>query len=185
MNHSKKQKLYLLVTIIGIAFLAVIGYFAYAYHGNDDTSHSGQSTSDSEAINFSKPTDDEISEGQEAKKNDYEHNNDSESNPQGKKNISIGIAFASFDANEDVVDIRAFTPDIIEGDGVCTATLTRESITVEETSKAFIDFSSSQCEPIAISRDRFNTGGAWKLIVSYSSSTSTGLSAPMTVELPE
>jgi hypothetical protein len=95
--------------------------------------------------------------------------------------VGVGIASAGLYNNQ--VEVRAFVTDVIEGGGTCTATFTKNNRTVTESSEAFIDASTSQCRPIIIDRSRFSEAGTWSVVVTYTSSTSKGESAPIEVSL--
>lgn len=170
-----------------IAFLVLGGYFVYAYTTKSAwpfKQATQTSSASSDGINYSPPTKQEAESSQDAKKDAYD--DDNKVTPQqesNKRTVSVGIAFADYDPEEDAIDVRAFTPDVIEGDGTCTATFTKTGSTVTESSKAFVDFSSSQCQPILIPKSRFSAGGTWKLTVSYDSSKSSGVSPAMDIEI--
>jgi len=97
-----------------------------------------------------------------------------------KKTVGVGIASAG--PVETNVEVRAFVTDVIEGSGTCTATFKKGAITVTASSQAFIDVSTSQCEPIRIDASRFEKG-TWNLVVSYTSPTSNGASETLEVSL--
>lgn len=125
----------------------------------------------------------EAEESQEAKRN----NDDSrattpEKDEAGKSVVSVGIAFA--DINGGVLEVRAFTPSVVEGDGTCIAVLSRSGVTVSETSSGFIDSTTTQCEPIRISLEKFDQPGTWNLAVQYESARSQGLSETREVTIP-
>lgn len=185
---QKRNKTPLIATLITVAVLIVAagGYFTYAYMTKSIWPFYETTQTSSDGINYSAPTEQEEEASQDAKKNNTQQTN-TDSNTSGdtttKRAVSVGIAFAAYDVDEKAVDVRAFTPDVIEGDGTCTATFTLDGRTVTATSKAFVDSSSSQCEPILVPESKFEVKGVWKLSVSYSSSKSTGVSPTMDVKV--
>jgi len=185
---QKRNKITLALLVSAATLLVAGGYLAYAYNtknmwpfANNPTPT--EETESTDNVNYSPPTGQEVESGQDTKKDTYNQNTSKPDENTNKQTVSVGIAFADFDAEENAVDIRAFTPDIIEDDGTCTATLVQGDNTVSQSSKAFIDFSSSQCEPILIPTSRFPAKGIWKLTVSYNSSKNSGVSPTMDVEV--
>lgn len=184
-KQNKKRRLTLIALLIA-ALVLVLGYFSFAYITKNAWPFIQDTQTNSDNINYSPPTDQEVKDSQNGKKNSNQQVDGGATAPKpnsSKNKVSVGIAFASYDVDEKAVDVRAFTPDVIEGDGTCTATLTRGATTVSQSSKAFIDSSSSQCQPILIPESRFDTKGVWKLIVTYTSSKSSGSSPSMDVEI--
>lgn len=98
-----------------------------------------------------------------------------------KTTVQVGVASAAVIGTN--VEIRAFMSGIIEGTGTCTATLTNGNEVVTGSSVAFIDASTSQCEPISIALSEFTNSGTWKVNVSYSSETHEGTSDELEIEL--
>lgn len=182
---QKRSRKLLPLIIISAVVLAGLGYFGYAYATKDAWPFEAQ-TADTmtteDGINYSPPTEQELNDSQDGKKNSASQDENNSSSSASTR-VSIGIAYAGYDEEEGMIDIRAFTTDVVEGTGTCTATLTKDGKTVTRTSKAFVDSSSSQCEPILINTGDFPSGGTWDLTVSYKSDTSSGVSASMKVEV--
>lgn len=179
-TQQKNGKKIFLIVLIATLLVAVGGYFAYAAVSQQVwpfTSSSNTQTTDDDT-NYAPPTEQEIRDSQDGKKNSGEQENQTP-----PANVSVGISFAGYDDGEGVIDIRAFTTDVIEGDGTCRATLTLNGQEVTRESKAFVDSSSSQCEPIQISLADFPAGGTWKLVVDYQSGSHSGSSSTVEVEV--
>jgi len=185
-NSSRK------IILLFIVFTLLIGGFVYGivaknkdlwpFMANKSNSPTSESNSATDSINYNPPTDQEIQEGQDAKKRIIESSEEDEtSSVSTKTTVGVGVAFA--DIVDGKLEIRAFTPNIIEGDGLCTAELKKDGATVTESSLAFIDSTTSQCRPIYISVDRFQSEGVWSLIVSYESETSIGESPSMEINI--
>lgn len=125
---------------------------------------------------------DDTTASQEGKQNGKKTDDSDSESKTTPRQIEVGVSFA--DIINDTVEIRAFTPDVVEGDGTCTATLTKGSEKVTATSQAFIDSTSSQCRPITILLTKFQQAGNWSLTVSYKSANSQGVSESIEVQLP-
>ena len=193
-KQSKKPP-YTLFALIGIVIILVVAYVGFAYTTKSAwpfvTTAEPEAPSADTSINYQPPTEQEVESSQDAKKNnahqDADNQNDSghtgEQNTVTKQSVSVGVAFASYDKDEKAVDVRAFTPDVIEGNGTCTATFTKDGKSVTRSSKAFIDYSTSQCEPILIPESEFTSTGTWRLTVSYSSTKHEGVSPVVMVDV--
>ena len=180
-RFNKNKKTFILPLFI-VALAILIGYFAFAYISKAAWPfHETAKTSDSSET-YSPPTEQEVTDSQDAKKNNAGQESQEENKPP-TETVSVAIAFADFDQTENAIDIRAFTPDVIEGTGTCTATLIKDGQSVTRSSKAFIDSKTSQCEPILVPINDFPSSGTYQLVVSYSSEKYRGTSSPMNVEV--
>lgn len=176
-NKINYKKIFLLLFIT--LFCGVLIYGTVAKYRSFWPFLKIESTKDNlnylDSVNYNPPTKEEVSEGQEAKERIINTDNDN------LEKVSVGIAFA--DTVDQKLEIRAFISGVIEGGGICTATLIKDGVSIEESSQAFIDFKTSQCHPIYISIDSFKTKGSWLLTVSYKSETSNGKSESLEVKI--
>lgn len=183
MKTYQKQTNYkpIIITIAAIVLVLIGVGIIFAWN----TANQPEQANDNAVpgVNYNPPTEEEAEGSQDGKKNNTPGKSESDNSSKNKQSVLVGVAFAGYDTEEEAVDIRAFTPDVIEGDGICTATLTNGSLEVTKSEKAFIDSSSSQCRPILISRSDFSVAGTWKLVVTYNSSKNSGSSPPMDVEI--
>src|SRR5690606_30873781 len=93
-------------------------------------SESESSIRDTNSVDYGPPTDQEIEESQNAKKNNYENNgqkNDEKSDngdktTTNKRSVNVGISYA--DVYNGNVEVRAFTGDVVEP-GTCTVKITK------------------------------------------------------------
>ncbi len=188
-----------LVITLSILLLLVVGWMVYAYlskvwpfTGPERTSWSDDHNG-TNSINYNPPTDQETSSSQDAKKN-LPDDSDSDSstpttpdqstNTSPKKSTNVGISYA--DIYNGKLEIRAFTSTVIEGTGTCTATVVMkgmESMRVTKSSKAFIDATSTVCEPIYVSTSELHSG-TWKVTVAFSSPDHEGTSETVEVKVP-
>jgi len=131
-------------------------------------------------VDYSGPSQSDTNNSQSGKqKNDTAKNEVNQ--PQDAKNVSVAISFADI-VNQNV-EIRAFIPNIIEGNGKCTATLKMMNNILERTSDAFIDTSSTLCQPIYIPVSESIQRGEWTLEVTYVSHGYTGKSEIIKVQI--
>lgn len=186
-KRSTKSRLVIAAILAGVL---VTGYACYAYFAHtwpfptNYTSEVIRSENDGDTINLNPPTSQEIEDSQDAKRRAEEaDSNNASATPSSTqtKNVAVGVAYA--DIVSDKLEIRAFTPGVVEGGGECTAKLVQGSLVITGTSVAFVDSSSSQCRPIYINVSDFPSSGKWQLIVSYSSSTSRGTSDTVEVKI--
>lgn len=192
-TNKKSAKSIIIIALI-VALVLLGGWIAYAYFSKiwpfAETSNSLSLTNDTGSINYEPPTENEVAEGQEAKKRPNEQNQNTEqpstpNNATGqKKTANIGISYA--DVYNNNLEIRAFTNSVIEGTGTCTAIVTMkdmESMRITKTSKAFIDTSSTLCEAIYIPVTDLHAG-KWTITVKFSSPDYEGTSDAVEVTIP-
>lgn len=186
------------IIIIAVAALLVIttGWITFAYTAkqwpfvNSTKENNTQELLDQKPVNtvdLTPPTNQDLQDGQAAKdrldesNKEQPDNNNSNSQSTEKREATVGVSKASISGKD--LEIRAFTTSVIEGDGTCTAVLTKEGQKeVTKKSSAFIDASSTICEPILIPSSQF-AKGTWTLEVTYSSSKYKGSSGPIEVEI--
>ena len=177
------------IAIVGLVLFACLTLLAttYALHlwpFNTSTSTTSSDTSpvQESSMNNSPPTQAEIESSQDGKKNSAEAVDQDTSTSSERTKVSVEISYAD-KLDESQLDIRAFTPSVIEGTGTCTATLTRGADTVTSSSNGFVDASSTICEPIRIPLSKFQSSGTWNLVVAYDSPTSVGTSNKVEVDI--
>lgn len=187
----KKRRI--ITTALVVLALLVLAYVVYAYTSQslwpfasrkdtitsqtsaDDSASSNNPTND---VNYSPPTKEEEEASQDGKKETTQEDN---SIGGSKTHVNIGVTFSAIFNGK--MEVRAFTPSIIEGNGTCTATFTKGSSKVTASSSAFIDSSTTQCNPIYIDPSQFTEKGTWDLVVSFSSSDASGDSGKIEVNI--
>lgn len=177
LNKRSVNKKHVAVVIAAVLLLA--GASAYAmYYKSQQTLNTAGSSKDTPGnnIDYSKPTENDTAESQDAKKNLIEQ----EKKPASSE-VQVGIA--NYFVSDNSVEIRAFTPSVVEGGGNCTGILTQADKKVTSESEAFVDASTSQCRPIIIPLSSFSTKGTWKLQVHYKSDKYFGTSPAMEIKL--
>lgn len=188
-NKQYKSRKIIVVSIIAI--LLLVG--AVVYKVVMSRSINNQSSTDNirpvNTVDYSPPSQSDISTSQDAKKRgqstnteNTDNDTDSKSNNSTttKKQVAIGISYA--DVKGDKLEIRAFINGLIEGSGKCTATVTNGSKTITQSSDAFIDVSSSICKPIYIDTNTLSPG-TWQVLVSYTSPDAVGTSDKVMVTI--
>lgn len=165
-------------TLLTYTFIQKIGPFASSAVNDLDQGGGAK-------ISESSPTDQEVKSSQDAKKNDSGNIDNEESvTPQSpeksKSTVSVGISYA--DVYNGKLEIRAFTTGAIEGNGTCTATVSNSSKTIVKSSDAFIDATSTQCEPIYIPVSELGSG-TWKVIVKFSAPDYAGTSEMVQINI--
>lgn len=99
-----------------------------------------------------------------------------------KKTVGVAITYTGPGNDPSTIEVQAFVSGIIEGTGTCTASLTSGSVNITSSSPAFIDATTTQCEPMIISRAKLSSG-QWSVSVHYDSPTSTGTSQDKTITI--
>ena len=182
-NKTYKKSLAIIVLLI---VLAVLGFYLLIGDNRSlwlfNNVNPGAKSENSDSINYASPTKEEVEEGQDAKRRLIDDRAETEEKSTDEyKQVNVGVTFS--EVVDRRLEIRAFTPSAIEGDGVCTANLQKGKIKVTESSPAFIDSTTTQCQPIFIPIDKFSSKGVWYLVVSYKSSQSIGESSIIEVNI--
>ena len=97
--------------------------------------------------------------------------------------VTVVISYSTWSAGSNEIQISAFMPALVEGDGMCTASATLSGVTVEARGSAQAEPSSTSCGQLALKDPRL-LPGHWAVTVAYSSAGSAGQSAPIDVEIP-
>ena len=189
MKIYSKQKTYTKIIALAaiVLLIGILSYLTYAKSASVwpfATSVSPQDIESEDTINYSPPTEQEIEDSQNAKKRGDAENQTKESTDTSQSSKStVPVAISSAEIINDNLEVRAFTPRVIEGSGTCTATVSSGSKSVTAKSAAFVDVSSSICEPIFISVSKLSSS-MWQVVVDYSSPNAQGISQPVMVTIP-
>lgn len=173
----KKTPIIILSLVIGLGIL--YGVFAYSQQWPPFTAPSTAPSTSLDTYNGEKAKSDTASS--EQTKDEGTKQSPDTGNSTSKHTVPVGIAFAG--VIDEVVEVRAFVLDVVEGDGTCTATFTTNGATITEHSEAFVDASTSVCQPIQVPVERFSASDTWMLAVSYSSPNNQGSSSKIEVSL--
>lgn len=187
-SHKKNKKV-VLVVIAASAILFLVAALSLPYTPlgaqlNNDKPAVTDTVRDVNSVDYSGPSETDVAESQNGKKNGTsESSKDGQAADSSSQSTTVPVAISYVGTASGKVEIRAFTPGTIEGNGTCTAVLTKGQLSVEQSSKAFIDAASSQCEPIYIDISKFSQSGSWELTVTYTSPTHKGASDPERVNI--
>ncbi len=144
---------------------------------NDNTSPTPMGTEKSTDINYNPPTKEEIKETEDRKEQLSDPVTPPVTNTSGKVVVTPVVT------NSSQSEVRSFVTGVSEDGGTCTATFTHEALSFSKTSTGFKNVSTTNCEPISLSRSDFSASGKWSVTVSYSSNTSEGKSQSTTFEV--
>lgn len=169
----QKTILYSTSVVLLVAIFVFSSYTIFKNTSVNNTPDQSNQSRDVNEVDYSGPSPEDTESSQDAKKRAGE-NNTEKNTTLNKKIASVGVVYA--DIEGDNFEIRAFTSSVIEGDGICTATLKNGNNILTGTSRAFVDATSSQCRPIQIPLSSISPRGEWKLSVSYKSETAEGSS---------
>lgn len=163
----------ILVTVVGAYYLFIITRESAPI--NDSKNNDTQASL--EIIKESPATDQEKAESQTAKEELVNNPNTRVIESGGRKQINVVIT----DYSPTV--IGSFIEGVVEDGGVCTATFTKDSSSFNKVVSAIANVSTSQCERVSLSPSDFPSKGLWSASISYSSSSSTGTSQPVTINI--
>lgn len=176
-THKIKK---LILPILLVVLLVVGGYFAYAYYSKDlwpfKSTAPAASYEQDETTDGSTRTIEDEADSQDAKKDIIEK----EDNPTTPSN-TISVLITSTRVLEDALEVRGFSDSIIES-GTCTLSATMGSSVQTTTSPAFIDASSTICEPLQIDKSKL-ASGEWDIKVTIKTASSEGVSETVKVNI--
>lgn len=173
-SNNKNSLVKSMICVLILLFVGGVAFYVYKKVNHDNNS----------SINYSPPTQTEIDSSQDSKKRATEDEATKNAQSGSKtgsdikltdspRKVGVGISYANI--VNDKLEIRAFADGVIEGNGTCTAKVEKGDESLSANSKAFIDVSSSICEPIYIDKSKL-TPGTWTVVVTYDSPDATGLS---------
>lgn len=101
--------------------------------------------------------------------------------PDGRTVRTPIITYAQqYDAN---IETTGYIPGVFEDGGTCKATFSKGSLRVVKESAGFADVNRTSCTPIVVPVTEFAEKGKWTVAISYESSSSTGVSTSVEVEV--
>lgn len=178
---KKKKKLLIPIIIAAAVVLAGAAIIAFLIRNDDKTKTPG--TSSQSGINFGPPTEEDK---QEVDRNKEEISKEEDTPPpppaqDGRSVRNPFITYAQqFSGN---VELSGYVPGVIEEGGTCKAEFTNGSARVTKESPGFADVNRTSCTPFVIPVSEFSPKGKWSVILSYSSTSSTGTSQAVEVEV--
>ena len=133
-----------------------------------------------ETVNVAPPTEEEAAAGDAIKEEVVkQENDDGEGQPEvGAAQVVITYAGQYGDS----VEVGAYMSNTFESGGTCTLSLTKDGVVKSVQVKAVIAARSTDCPTMVIGRDQLSPG-TWRATVDYSSSGTSGQSAPRAIEV--
>ena len=103
--------------------------------------------------------------------------------PAAGGTVGVALNFADWEESSGAAEISGFVSGVVENGGTCRFTLTRGQQSVVAESRGQADATTTVCPSVSVTGDQL-TAGTWTAALSYDSGTSTGVSAPVGVEVP-
>lgn len=185
---SKKTRAWLLAAVVVVVAVAV--YFVWAIANREDPAPTPEPTLSSTATATATPsaTPTATSTGSASASPTPDAPSEtstvtpSASTSPSRATVDVAMTYYGFNAVDGAVEVGGYA-NVVEADGVCTLTLTKGSSTVSKQASATPDASSTSCGEMSVAQNEISSG-TWTATVSYQSSTSEGVSAPATIEVP-
>ena len=95
----------------------------------------------------------------------------------------IFLTYSEWNAGTDAIEVGGYLDGVVESDGTCTLTATKDGASVQSTAPGISDASSTSCAGLSLPGDQLSSG-AWSVVLSYESGASRGSSDPIEVEVP-
>lgn len=180
--QKKKKKLTTLV-LIGLVVLIICGVLIFILMRRDSPDMSSTGIVSQDGINFDPPTE-EDKEAVEQNKEELSQGQTPAPTtpaPDGRTSRTPVITYAQqYAAN---VETTGYVPGVFEDGGTCKATFSKGSLRIVKESAGFADVNRTSCTPISVPVAEFSEKGKWTVILSYESSSSTGISTSVEVEV--
>jgi hypothetical protein len=184
-NHSHRKKRIVSIFATLVLFgVTIFGYWLYSQRSGTDSVNIG-SVSGPERLDLNPATDEEKQVGEDAKDKivadmDASNSRPGTSSNSDKTKVTPFISAARVDG--DSFKLNGYVPSVIETDGTCVATMTKDRITVTESRQAMQNAQNTTCGQIIIPKSKLESG-TWQATLSYSSSRSAGTSEKVNVEV--
>jgi hypothetical protein len=95
----------------------------------------------------------------------------------------VVLSYAAWESATATVQAGGYVSPVVEDGGTCTLELQQRESTIEVDVPAFADATTTICGGLSVGADRL-TPGTWTAVLRYASPTTTGVSEPITVEVP-
>lgn len=176
-QKNKSPKKIIIIVLCTMMVLILAGLAAYWFMRDETPSIT---TSDGDTVVLTPATDQEKKQADDNKQNIISQNEKIESSTPAagaKRQVTPTITSAGSGG------VNGYINGVFEEGGTCTAQFTKGSASFSRSSSGFQNASYTQCAPIAVSPSDFSSGGTWNVVLSYSSTSSNGSSAPQTFEV--
>lgn len=184
--QSHRKMLVLVGTLVLTTGIGLLLYFRY-WHKNPGPTTSYGEINLAPSTEQDKEYNDQVKENISNSQNSNTNSQDSGTtdqdplNSSALKTVKPTITYAN--VSDEEVMVSAYINGVIEDDGTCTLTLTKDSSqSVTEQVASVANASNTSCPSMNIPVSKLERG-VWVAKVSYSSSTATGVSDPNEVEV--
>lgn len=96
--------------------------------------------------------------------------------------VAVEVTSWGWNAAERKAQVRGYATGIVEDNGTCTLTLTKDGRTVTADSSAVPDASTTSCGAVAVPGDRLSAG-TWQAVLRYESARSSGSAEAVEIEV--
>ena len=97
--------------------------------------------------------------------------------------VAVSLTYTGYDASAGAVVAGGSAAGVVEVDATCTLVLRRDGVELRGESLGTPSATSTDCGEVRVGGDAL-TSGTWEAVLSYTSETSTGESAPGEVVVP-
>lgn len=167
----QNKKIILLAVAVVIAIVLTVGSLI-VYRNFQKPKPDFNGTAGLSGINYSPPTQDERRAANEQKEKNVTEQANASKNEDNK--AIVVITDASYYADNNSVEVRAYISNIIEDGGTCTVTFEKDGHKITQQQTAFKDATTTQCGALDTPRSQFNSNGTWNTTVVYTSSKANG-----------
>lgn len=95
----------------------------------------------------------------------------------------VFLTYSEWNATTGAIEVGGYLDGVVESDGTCTLTGTKDGTSAASTAPGISDATSTSCAGLSLPGDQLSPG-TWSVVLTYESGTSRGTSAPVEVEVP-
>lgn len=168
--RTPKQPLKLVAIALIVAIIVAVGIFFWSQQNSKNT----PSSSDTNAINYDAPSEDEKSAGEQTKLDQTNKTSDDQPVQSNPGRLEISALTQDPTTRDVVVQTKLYDTTW----KTCTVTFTKGSSTVTKTANVIYNADFSTCMGFAIKSSEFSSSGNWEVVLSAERSDGQRLSTP-------
>jgi len=181
-NKKRTKRINKKIVLLVLILLLLVGIGGYIYLDQKKSAQPKNPTTDINKVNYGPPTQEELDETDAHKKalDEQSKNNVTAPTPENKKTVSPTITYAGQYGSQ--VEASAFVSGIFEDGGKCNFVFKQNQTTIEKSTSAFKDATTSRCTNLSLPSSQF-AKGTWSATVTYSSNVAGGVSKSVSFEV--
>lgn len=171
------------ITLLFVAVIGIVALATWAYASRNQTASDNQATDYSPATKEDKGFNDAHKKELGTDATEQAPSDTATTNGTKQKVTPVITAHGQPEGPGTDLKLNGFVPGIIEDNGVCTLTLTREAKNVTVSKTALQNAQDTSCGQLTMTFAEIGSKGIWSAVLSYDSPSSSGLSKITQIEI--